>query len=682
MNKRRILIIAVSVIFLSSAGIVTFLSAQDGGGITSAESGKSVAAPEPLETRYAPDMIIRTTGNDVWRVSRDLGALVSSDGGLTWSARNQGLPVRAVYPFTVDKPPIITSLTVDPLDTNHLALTTLDTVFVSDDAGLAWKSIELKDPIRANDQLTCVALCPGIPGIMAVGTSFHGFFETSDEGRTWTSLSDPLTPLKLGGGSYEEIASLAYDPSAPDQIWFSLGFGKGLFVYRKGGKTVEQIGLPPERGRSPVRALSFSRHSTQENWFLEARTDDARWALPLPAGANPPTYGGTNPPTYGGANPPTYGGAWKLIEQITDQVALPADKMARMAAAADKYGIYVSSRWASGPRLKTHLDFLKAQGLNSIVLDFKDDEGYVTYDTKLGEPARIGAVQKRFALADIVQTAHANGLYLIGRIVVFRDKQLYNADNYLYAAWDKAAKGPWRYLKKGVDDLTGEETAVQGEYWVDPYSEHVWDYNIDIARELQDAGVDEIQFDYIRFPSDGDVGGITWRYRKPGMGKMEALESFLAKAREYLSIPISTDVYGYCGWARISNWVAQNIEMYSRYVDVIQPMFYPSHFPRDFLGTMDYLPRAKYIYEEGTKRSAYIVEGHSVIRPYVQAFRIGAETSFAPPVYTTYLLNQVHGTLEGAGSGFTLWNASNDYYMVTVPLGPIIAQGSGAEAAR
>jgi hypothetical protein len=119
--------------------------------------------------------------------------------------------------------------------------------------------------------------------------------------------------------------------------------------------------------------------------------------------------------------------------------------------------------------------------------------------------------------------------------------------------------------------------------------------------------------------------------------------------------------------------VAQNIEMYSRYVDVIQPMFYPSHFPRDFLGSMDYMPRAKYIYEEGTRRSAYIVEGRSIIRPYVQAFRIGGELNFVPAVYSTYLQDQVEGTLAGAGSGFILWNASNDYYMVTVPLGPIIA---------
>ena len=87
---------------------------------------------------------------------------------------------------------------------------------------------------------------------------------------------------------------------------------------------------------------------------------------------------------------------------------------------------------------------------------------------------------------------------------------------------------------------------------------------------------------------------------------------------------------------------------------------------------MEYLPRAGYIYQEGTKRSAWIVEGRSVIRPYVQAFRIGAETSFSMPVSATYLVNQIQGSLKGAGSGFTLWNASNDYYMATVPLAPIL----------
>ena len=652
MNKRRLLIIAVAVMFLSSAGIVTFLSAQEG---TPAAAPKK--APVPLETRFAPDRIYRTASGSIWRISHDEGILVSIDGGATWSSRVEGLPTRAVYPFLHDMPPIITGFAVDPLNNDRIGISTLDTVFLSGDGGLSWEKVDLKDPIRANDQLTCIALSPGNPDVISVGTSFHGFFESLNRGKSWISLSEPLAPLKLGGGTYEEIASLAYDPTDTNRIWFSLGFGKGLFVYRKGGKTVDRNDPPPGPYSTPIRDIGFSRASPTDAWELTARTDTARWEYPS-------------------------GSDWKMVDTFQSQTALPDDKAARLSKAANKYGIYVSSFFGSGKKLQSHIDFLKAQGLNAFVVDFKDDNGYLTYDTSLAEPKRIGAIQKRFSIEDIVKTAHDNGLYIIGRIVVFRDKQLYNSDNFTWAAWNKAIKGPWRYLKTSVNADTGEETTYQGEYWVDPYSEHVWDYNIDIARELQDKGVDEVQFDYIRFPSDGDIGGITWRYRKPGMGKMEALESFLAKARESLTIPISTDVYGYCGWARISNWVAQNIEMYSRYVDVIQPMFYPSHFPRDFLGSMEYLPRAKYIYQEGTKRSAYIVEGRSVIRPYVQAFRLGGETSFTPAVYSTYLLNQVNGSLEGAGSGFTMWNASNDYYMVTVPLGPIITAAKGPEALR
>jgi hypothetical protein len=662
MSRRLILIAAVSVMFLSSAGIVTFLSAQEWSPTPlqpPAPGGPAHAAPADasktlsLESQFAPDRIYRTSSGSLWRVSLDLGVLFSADGGKTWTARNAGLPQRAVYPFTMDKPPIITDLAVDALNENRVGLTTLDAVFLSNDGGETWQKVEIKDPIRANDELTCLSLAPGNPAGILVGTSFHGFFETQDGGKTWESLSEALVSLQLGGGNYEEIASIAYDPADPSLIWFELGFGKGLYALKRGTKNVASIDLSSGPVGSPIRNIVFLRSPEQGAagpWRLECRTENARWDY-APAAA-----------------------AWTLVEKIDPTVAISADKAQRMATAADKYGIYVSSHQASGKYLQEHISFLKSQGMNSMVVDFKDDFGYLTYDTSLAIPRRIGAVKKRFKIDDLVQAVHASGLYLIGRIVVFRDEQLYNSDNYAYAAWDKSVNGPWRYLKKSVDEQTGEETSFQREYWVDPYSEYVWDYNIAIAKELQDHGVDEVQFDYIRFPSDGDIGRITWRFRRPGMGKLEALESFLAKAREALTIPISTDVYGYCGWARISNWVGQNIEMYSRYVDVIQPMFYPSHFPRDFLGSMAYLPRAQYIYQEGTRRSAYIVEGRSIIRPYVQAFRIGGELNFTPQVYTTYLVNQVQGALQGAAEGFTLWNASNDYYMVTVPLGPMISQ--------
>jgi hypothetical protein len=662
MSKRLILVVAVAVMLLSSAGIVTFLSAQEGEApaVTAEDPGRRDrgGGDEPLETRYAPDRIYRTGGPDTWRVSAAEGILLSRDGGRSWENRGTGLPTRAVWPFDRPRPPVVTGLSVDPARTDRIGLTTLDTLYLSENAGATWEKVELKDPLKANDQLTCIALSPLDPSALMIGTSFHGFFESRDRGKTWASVSELLVPLKLGGGNYEEISAVAYHPVDPAVIFFNLGFGKGLYSMKRGARTVTRIDFPGETEGSAIRDVAFRRRDGSESWVLEARTDQARWCW----------------------TPET--GSWERLESIGTRPPLDPAKAARMQTAAGKFGIYVSSFWTSGDLLATHLAFLKKNGLNSMVVDFKEDFGYVTYNTALAAPYRIGAVQKRFRIEELVRTAHENGLYLVGRIVVFRDKQLYNADNFAYAAWDKAAKAPWRYLKKTVDEATGAEGWYQGEHWVDPYSEYVWDYNIAIAKELEEKGVDEVQFDYIRFPSDGDLSRVSFRSRREGMGKMEALESFLAKARAALTIPISTDVYGYCGWARISNWVAQNIEMFSRHVDVIQPMFYPSHFPRDFLGSMEYLPRAGYIYREGTKRSAWIVEGRSLIRPYVQAFRIGTETSFSMPVSNQYLMNQVNGSLEGAASGFTLWNASNDYYMVTMPLAPAIAAQPAASTVR
>ena len=247
-----------------------------------------------------------------------------------------------------------------------------------------------------------------------------------------------------------------------------------------------------------------------------------------------------------------------------------------------------------------------------------------------------------------------------------------------YAAWDAGRNAPWRNLVKREDDAKNV-TWVQVEHWVDPYSEAVWDHNIAIAKEVQGLGVDEIQFDYIRFPTDGDLSTISYRHQKAGMVRFDALESFLAKARQALHVPISTDLYGFNSWHRKGHWNGQSIELVSRYVDVIAPMYYPSHFPSDFLKALPYIERAKKIYEEGTWRSAAIVEGRSVIRPYVQAFRIYGELKMTPAEYTNYLRVQLEGSTAAAASGFTLWNASNDYYMAAFPLAEFLpARSAGA----
>jgi hypothetical protein len=649
MSKRLFLLVALGLIVASSAGIVTMISAQEGSGGGSLAPAAAARSPE---SRWPSDRVYRTGSGTLWRVSYAEGVLVSGDDGATWTDRTAGLPRRAVWPFERTQPPLVASLSVDPRDDNRVAIATTEAIYLSADAGAAWTRLDVKEPLRPNDQLTCVALSPNGDAV-AVGTSFHGFFETSDRGAHWIDLSEKIAAMQLGGGNYEEVASIAYSPVDPDLLYVALGFGKGLFALRRGARTAERVALPA--GRRGLSIVDVTFREDGGRWLLEARTDVERWTL----------------------QPET--GAWRLAERLGAERPVDPAWATRRTTASGRFGIYVSAYKASGRYLDEHIAFLKRHGLNSMVVDCKEDYGVVAYDTRLEWPKRIGAVKPYFKIDELVAKAHAAGIYLIGRILVFRDKGLYNAPGYPYTAWDRVSNAPWRYVQTTTDPETGETSSHQGEYWVDPYSEDVWRYNIDIAREVQDRGFDEIQFDYIRFPSDGPLSRISWRFQKPGMGKVEALESFLKAARAELSVPVSTDVYGYCGWARISNWVAQNIEVFSRYVDVIQPMFYPSHFPQDFLASLSYVDdRARYLYREGSDRAAGIVDGRALIRPYVQAFRIGGETAFSDATTSLYLVSQVRGTLASAASGFTLWNASNDYYMVMQPLAPMIDAAAAA----
>ena len=366
-----------------------------------------------------------------------------------------------------------------------------------------------------------------------------------------------------------------------------------------------------------------------------------------------------------------------------------------LAHAAQRHGIYLSA-WSAASRLPEFLEFLQQHGLNSFVVDLKDDSGYLTYDSELALAHELGAVQGPIKLDELVAAAHAAGIYVIARLVVFKDRFLYRWQDNRLAVWDREQNAPWRHLvpvapapaSTTQDEGTAADTAgtatenatdpepatEQREFWVDPYAAKVWEYNVAVAAEIAGRGVDEIQFDYIRFPSDGPVERAGYRHRRPGMTKIDAIESFLALAREQVRVPISTDLFGFNSWYRSGNWIGQNIEILSEYVDVISPMFYPSHFPNDFLSDRSYLERAHDIYEKGVRRARHLVQGRSYIRPYVQAFLIGGELRMEEEEYGRYLRLQLEGNRTAGGTGFTLWNASNRYYMVTEPLRPYLSQ--------
>jgi len=648
-------------LLLFAGGMLFLLGAQEG---TPEEAAGTLPLLNPgysTAGKLTIEQILETPSGILYAISKQRGFLVSFDDGASWLEHNNGLPRRVVYPFSEESGRIrhLTTLNIDPGNEERVAVTTADELFLSENYGGSWRQIPIGKPLRSTSYLTSVALSPRDSDTLLVGTSFNGFFETTDRGASWQDPSLSARFLYRGAGFYEEISGLSYHPTDAGVIFFACGFSHGIYRGSPDRTNWTRLDFPGDARAEVIHRLEILPElPAGSSWTLRVQTHKSRWLFPLETGN------------------------WRLAgsqDRIADPVVDPF-RRERIRKASDRFGIYVSSYRAQGEDLDNHLQFIKDNGLNSLVVDCKDDFGWIAYDTNLEFPKEIGAVNKRFSLEELVGKAHRQDIYVIARLVVFKDQRLYRYNDFQYAVWNGESGRPWRYLVK-VEAPPEPEVVVpaepvynyvQKEYWVDPYNPDVWSYNLAIAEELQERGVDEIQFDYIRFPSDGSLSQIQYRYRREGMSRIDALESFLTRMRESIHIPISTDLYGFNSWHRMGNWIGQSIEVLADYVDVICPMFYPSHFPRDFMKDEPYLERARKIYQEGTSRSAFMAGGRSIIRPYVQAFLIGGELAMGPAEYSLYLTNQIEGTLAAPSSGFTLWNASNRYYMVTEPLSSYI----------
>ncbi len=563
---------------------------------------------------------------------RHHGVYSGSDEASAQPAGNKGLPRRVVYPFNDQGIKLLTSIGLAADVPGRIAVTTSSELFISSDNGDTFTEVPLKDPVAGSNYITSVS--PAGDSTFFLGTSFNGFFVTRDSGQSWSKLSEKVPFLYKGAGFYEEISGIAAD--AEGRIALATSFTSEIH-------TAESLESPWKSIKFPytdeIRGLWFA-----ENGNLAAWGDKALYAWD--------------------------GSSWTRSSSSfhTGSASLSVEKSSRLEKASGRYGIYLNPNNASGEKLRKQLDFLDENGLNTVTVDMKDDWGWLTYDSDLKQVKDANALNPRFDLDELIQACHARGIYVVGRVVVFKDKRMFNYEGNRFAIWDVKRNAPWGNRIPVKDEESGETSYEQREFWVDPFSEEVWSYNTAIAAELELRGVDEVQFDYIRFPSDGDLSTARYRNRRDGMSRIEALESFLAMVREKISIPISTDLYGFNSWYRMGNWIGQNIELVSHYVDVICPMYYPSHFPRQFRNDLPYLERAEWIYQEGSVRSSRIAEGRSLIRPYVQAFLLPFEYYMEEPEYTEYLQRQLKGTDSSPASGFTLWNNTNRYYMVTQPL--------------
>lgn len=318
------------------------------------------------------------------------------------------------------------------------------------------------------------------------------------------------------------------------------------------------------------------------------------------------------------------GGAWLLVllppeswgTSQTTTVRLESDERPDWRS---RRGIYLTSALAAHPeRLTSLVESALAHGLNTVVIDVKDRHGTVAYDTQVPLSRVIGAHRERFDASSLVRRLKKRGLYLVARQVVFYDPAL--------ATHLASASNPW----------------------VDPADPRAVSYNLSIAREVADAGFDEIQFDYLRYPDGATFDAVyAARYR--------AVTRFLEQAHDALGedIHISVDVFG----RTLRDWnrkrvdpIGQSLESLMPYADVLSPMVYPSHYEsarywNDPYGTV------KQDLDSGLRRNLRL-------RPFLQAFeqRLPDEMSLA-----SYIRAQVQAVRDLGVDGHLFWNPRGEY---------------------
>ncbi len=349
-------------------------------------------------------------------------------------------------------------------------------------------------------------------------------------------------------------------------------------------------------------------------------------------------------------------------------------------------GVYLTG-WSAGytPRVNSLIALAKRTEINAMVIDIKDFSGHVSYKTGIPEVVATGAESEIRILQPnaLLKKLHDAGIYVIARETVFQDPLL------------AKAHPEWALKNSSTSKIW---TDRKGLAWMDPAAKPVWEYNISIAKDAIARGFDEVQFDYVRFASDGDLGQISYPFWDQKTARHKVIARFFKYLRDNLpSAKISADLFGL---STVDTWddlgIGQVIEDAYKNFDYVSPMVYPSHFAP---GTLGYKNPAKAPYEvinysmeralarlknyelgimnkassTATSTNEILTQGgpnspavhRSKLRPWLQDFNLGAVYDAAmvkKEMQATYdvFLNGTSSDPAKFG-GWLLWDPANTY---------------------
>jgi hypothetical protein len=316
-------------------------------------------------------------------------------------------------------------------------------------------------------------------------------------------------------------------------------------------------------------------------------------------------------------------------------------------------GLYVN-RWAAlGSKLRTLIDVAKKTEINALVIDVKDDRGFVLYPSdvplahEIGADTADGHWMSRSKLRAVLDTLAGHQIYPIARIVVAKDPVLASKKLDL-AIKRKSDLQPW--LDKN------------GRPWLDPHHREVWQYAADLAREAYELGFSEVQFDYVRFPDEKRLQREAIYPLANGRVRAQVIREqlgFLRRAVKPSPMRVTADVFGLTATDTTDMGIGQKWEMFVDQVDVVLPMVYPSHFAR---GTYKLRNPNAHPYEtidnalkDAVERTKPIA-GAAKIIPWYQDFTLGP-----PHYYAEHIRAQKKAGYDNGFPSWILWNPKSNY---------------------
>jgi hypothetical protein len=299
-------------------------------------------------------------------------------------------------------------------------------------------------------------------------------------------------------------------------------------------------------------------------------------------------------------------------------------------------GIYVSSYHAGRAELlQNMIDIADTTEINAFVVDVKDELGKVVYNCDVPMAKSLGVVEPRIADIDgLISTLRKHDITPIARLVCFQDSALAKARPELAILSSKG--GLWQDRK--------------GLSYTNPYNHEVWDYLVQIAEDAAKHGFREIQFDYVRFPTDGLVAEALYPGNN-GASKSDAIAGFLAYARERLEplgVWVSADIFGMTLRVKNDQGMGQILEQVARNVDIVCPMVYPSHYS-DGSYSLASPNRSPYELVTAALKDAKprMAGTGAMVRPWLQDFSLNG---------VTYGVTEVKAQIRAAeGQGYAEW---------------------------